>query len=170
MLGQGAIAKLFENLKTPARVQKHLALRIRSGDAHPALAFELLTINNGVAPEGSERAQIPRRQGGLARKLLLNSYGFGGETREPVLGFGYGRQTEAQLLLFCPAEALLPRENPLKPELKPLHRTQSLAAIARSRSQVSGNVDFSVVCWRRNARISGWVWIAASSLGFFPGT
>lgn len=170
MLGQGAVAELFENLKAPASVQKRLALAIGGGDARPTLAFEFLAADNGIAPERRERAQISPGEGHLTRELLLDGYGFGGKTCEPVLGFGYSCQTEAKLFFFCPAEALLPPENPLQTELKPLHRTQSLAAIARSRSQVSGNVDFSEVCWRRNVMISGWVWMAASSLGFLPGT
>src|SRR5690348_18496332 len=99
-------------------------------------------------PECRQSAQIRRRQGLLARKLLLDGNALGRQARQFVLRFRDIQQTGAQFLLLDAAHALLPLQDALQPELEAAHGIQSLAVMARSLSQVSLNADFSAVAWQ----------------------
>lgn len=155
MLVKGPLAELFNQLQAAALGQELAALGIESGAAVQPFVLERLPIDDGLVAECSERGQIGRRQSELGRELLLDGDGIGREAREFFLGIGNRSQASTELVLFQAADALLPLQDPLQAESKTAHRDQSLAVMARSRPQVSSKADFSEVCWRRNAMISG---------------
>ena len=155
VLVERAFPKLLDDFQAAPLRQKLLPLRIQADLTRLQFQLEGLPVEQGFVPECRERTQVGRGQSLLGGELLLNGEALRRLARQFSLGFRDLQAAVAQFFLLNPTYALLPLQNPLQAKFEAAHGFQSLAAMARSRSHVSGKADFSELAWRRKAVISG---------------